>query len=186
MILQCGGGDIYYPYHIFIYFSHIFFWNGIDNCRNGFRRYQNKKVQIMVKIQCVHALVISKLALQCSWVCSSFCFFLKILFPFVTICYNFIMCNSHFLFCQKLNWVSWWSHVLLSCILVQVRTVKVSNVSLVASEIDIREFFSFSGDVEYVETRRLFPFPLITYLYLSSEMRFGAWNLSQNMSHFSH
>nr|CAD1822421.1 unnamed protein product [Ananas comosus var. bracteatus] len=36
-----------------------------------------------------------------------------------------------------------------------VRTVKVSNVSLVASEIDIREFFSFSGDVEYVETRRI-------------------------------
>ncbi|XP_022924007.1 binding partner of ACD11 1-like isoform X1 [Cucurbita moschata] len=33
----------------------------------------------------------------------------------------------------------------------QVRTVKVSNVSLGASERDIMEFFSFSGDIEYLE-----------------------------------
>ncbi|XP_031109894.1 binding partner of ACD11 1-like [Ipomoea triloba] len=32
-----------------------------------------------------------------------------------------------------------------------VRTVKVSNVSLSASEEDIMEFFSFSGEIEYVE-----------------------------------
>ncbi|CAK9173428.1 unnamed protein product [Ilex paraguariensis] len=32
-----------------------------------------------------------------------------------------------------------------------IRTAKVSNVSLGASEQDIREFFSFSGDIEYVE-----------------------------------
>ncbi|XP_010933436.1 binding partner of ACD11 1 [Elaeis guineensis] len=32
-----------------------------------------------------------------------------------------------------------------------VRTLKVSNVSLSASEQDIKEFFSFSGDIEYVE-----------------------------------
>ncbi|XP_070038463.1 binding partner of ACD11 1-like isoform X3 [Nicotiana tomentosiformis] len=32
-----------------------------------------------------------------------------------------------------------------------VKTVKVSNVSLGASEWDIKEFFSFSGDIEYVE-----------------------------------
>lgn len=32
-----------------------------------------------------------------------------------------------------------------------VKTVKVSNVSLGASERDIQEFFSFSGDIEYVE-----------------------------------
>ncbi|MCD7457078.1 hypothetical protein HAX54_034064 [Datura stramonium] len=31
------------------------------------------------------------------------------------------------------------------------RTVKVSNVSLGATEQDIKEFFSFSGDIEYVE-----------------------------------
>lgn len=31
------------------------------------------------------------------------------------------------------------------------KTVKVSNVSLAASEQDIKEFFSFSGDIEYVE-----------------------------------
>uniref|UniRef100_A0A1D1XX86 Protein vip1 n=1 Tax=Anthurium amnicola TaxID=1678845 RepID=A0A1D1XX86_9ARAE len=34
-----------------------------------------------------------------------------------------------------------------------VRTVKVSNISLSASERDIKEFFSFSGDIEYVEMR---------------------------------
>ncbi|KAK4368785.1 hypothetical protein RND71_012577 [Anisodus tanguticus] len=36
---------------------------------------------------------------------------------------------------------------------VQVKTVEVSNVSLGASERDIKEFFSFSGDIEYVEMR---------------------------------
>ncbi|KAK9275326.1 hypothetical protein L1049_022589 [Liquidambar formosana] len=34
---------------------------------------------------------------------------------------------------------------------IQIRTVKVSNVSLGASQQDIKEFFSFSGDIEYVE-----------------------------------
>ncbi|XP_059275639.1 binding partner of ACD11 1 isoform X1 [Lycium ferocissimum] len=34
-----------------------------------------------------------------------------------------------------------------------VKTVKVSNVSLGASERDIKEFFSFSGDIEYVEVQ---------------------------------
>lgn len=34
-----------------------------------------------------------------------------------------------------------------------VRTVKVSNISLAASERDIKEFFSFSGDIQYVEMR---------------------------------
>ncbi|KAK4433180.1 Binding partner of ACD11 1 [Sesamum alatum] len=34
-----------------------------------------------------------------------------------------------------------------------IRTVKVSNVSLSATEQDIQEFFSFSGAIEYVEMR---------------------------------
>ncbi|GKU95795.1 hypothetical protein SLEP1_g9112 [Rubroshorea leprosula] len=34
-----------------------------------------------------------------------------------------------------------------------VKTVKVSNVSLQATQRDIKEFFSFSGDIEYVEMR---------------------------------
>ncbi|XP_011028135.1 PREDICTED: uncharacterized protein LOC105128249 [Populus euphratica] len=34
-----------------------------------------------------------------------------------------------------------------------VKTVKVSNVSLGASEQDLKEFFSFSGDIEYVEMK---------------------------------
>lgn len=41
------------------------------------------------------------------------------------------------------------------CFHEQVKTVKVSNVSLGASERDIKEFFSFSGDIEYVEMQRL-------------------------------
>ncbi|XP_043695444.1 binding partner of ACD11 1-like isoform X2 [Telopea speciosissima] len=35
-----------------------------------------------------------------------------------------------------------------------IRTVKVSNISLAASERDIKEFFSFSGDIQYVEMLR--------------------------------
>ncbi|KAL7149889.1 hypothetical protein ABFS83_05G071400 [Erythranthe nasuta] len=34
-----------------------------------------------------------------------------------------------------------------------ITTVKVSNLSLGASDRDIQEFFSFSGDIQYVETR---------------------------------
>lgn len=36
----------------------------------------------------------------------------------------------------------------------QVKTIKVDNVSLGASEQDLKEFFSFSGDIEYVEMQR--------------------------------
>ncbi|XP_057507714.1 binding partner of ACD11 1-like isoform X1 [Actinidia eriantha] len=35
-----------------------------------------------------------------------------------------------------------------------IRTVQVSNISLAASEKDIKEFFSFSGDIQYVEMQR--------------------------------
>ncbi|THF96463.1 hypothetical protein TEA_029039 [Camellia sinensis var. sinensis] len=35
--------------------------------------------------------------------------------------------------------------------LLVVRTVKISNVSLGATEQDVKEFFSFSGEIEYVE-----------------------------------
>ncbi|KAK4370726.1 hypothetical protein RND71_010201 [Anisodus tanguticus] len=34
-----------------------------------------------------------------------------------------------------------------------VKTVQVSNVSLGAKELDIKEFFSFSGDIEYLEMK---------------------------------
>lgn len=37
---------------------------------------------------------------------------------------------------------------------VQAKTVKVSNLSLGASDRDVKEFFSFSGDIVYVETQR--------------------------------
>ncbi|KAE8677340.1 Binding partner of ACD11 1 [Hibiscus syriacus] len=36
----------------------------------------------------------------------------------------------------------------------KIRSVKVSNVSLDASENDIREFFIFSGEIEYIEMHR--------------------------------
>jgi hypothetical protein len=36
-------------------------------------------------------------------------------------------------------------------------TVKVHNVSLKASEQDISEFFSFSGEIVHVELKRLVP-----------------------------
>ncbi|KAH7842077.1 hypothetical protein Vadar_001227 [Vaccinium darrowii] len=35
-----------------------------------------------------------------------------------------------------------------------IRTVKVGNISLTASEKDIKEFFSFSGDIQYVDMQR--------------------------------
>ncbi|KAM2756797.1 hypothetical protein PS2_018610 [Malus domestica] len=37
---------------------------------------------------------------------------------------------------------------------IQVTTIKVSNISLGASKRDIKEFFSFSGDIVYVEMMR--------------------------------
>ncbi|XP_077240021.1 binding partner of ACD11 1-like [Tasmannia lanceolata] len=33
----------------------------------------------------------------------------------------------------------------------EIKTLKVSNISLAASEHDIKEFFSFSGDIQYIE-----------------------------------
>lgn len=36
----------------------------------------------------------------------------------------------------------------------EIRTVRVNNISLNVSDRDIREFFSFSGDIQYVEMRR--------------------------------
>ena len=56
----------------------------------------------------------------------------------------------------------------------QVKTVKVSNVSLGACERDLKEFFSFSGDIEYVEMMRfvflltLSPFMVPTLLCILS------------------
>ncbi|XP_039135492.1 binding partner of ACD11 1-like [Dioscorea cayenensis subsp. rotundata] len=45
-----------------------------------------------------------------------------------------------------------------------VRTVKVTNVSLSASEKDVREFFSFSGDIEYVEMQSADEWSQIAYV----------------------
>jgi hypothetical protein len=45
-----------------------------------------------------------------------------------------------------------------------VRTVKVTNVSLSATVQDIKEFFSFSGDIEHVEMQRFVKFAMFTQL----------------------
>lgn len=37
---------------------------------------------------------------------------------------------------------------------VQTMTVRVNNVSLAASEEDVKEFFSFSGEIHFVEMQR--------------------------------
>ena len=52
--------------------------------------------------------------------------------------------------------------------------MKVINVSLGASEQDIKEFFSFSGDIEYVEMKRLTfqPLPSVISLYCKGVMNF--------------
>lgn len=44
--------------------------------------------------------------------------------------------------------------------------MKVGNVSLSASEQDIREFFSFSGDIEYIEMQRFVLLITVTHLLL--------------------
>lgn len=54
----------------------------------------------------------------------------------------------------------------------QKTTVKVSNVSLGATERDIKEFFSFSGDIEYVEMQRLKIWPS-SLMVLSSLVTFS-------------
>lgn len=41
--------------------------------------------------------------------------------------------------------------------LFQIKTIKVSNIAVAASENDIMEFFSFSGDIHYVEMQRSAP-----------------------------
>jgi hypothetical protein len=46
----------------------------------------------------------------------------------------------------------------------QIRTVKISNISLAASERDIREFFSFSGDIQYIEMQRSVH---LNYIYIT-------------------
>ncbi|XP_065001275.1 binding partner of ACD11 1-like isoform X4 [Musa acuminata AAA Group] len=46
----------------------------------------------------------------------------------------------------------------------QVKTVKVSNVSLSATMQDIKEFFSFSGDIEYVEMQSADEWSQIAYV----------------------
>ena len=45
-------------------------------------------------------------------------------------------------------------------------TVKVSNVSLGATDRDLKEFFSFSGDILYLETQR-FALHFSTFLFFS-------------------
>lgn len=47
------------------------------------------------------------------------------------------------------------SFELIFMFLAQIRTVQVRNLSDLASEREIHEFFSFSGDIEHIEIRGL-------------------------------
>lgn len=52
-------------------------------------------------------------------------------------------------------------------IFLKVTTVKVSNVSLQASQRDLKEFFSFSGDIVYVEMQKyVYVFQCSFYLFM--------------------
>ncbi|XP_039017590.1 binding partner of ACD11 1-like [Hibiscus syriacus] len=42
-------------------------------------------------------------------------------------------------------------HQLFACLTMQTRTVQVKNLSDLATEREIHEFFSFSGDIEHIE-----------------------------------
>ncbi|PKA50084.1 hypothetical protein AXF42_Ash019602 [Apostasia shenzhenica] len=46
----------------------------------------------------------------------------------------------------------------------QVRTVKVSNVSHIATEQEIKEFFSFSGDIDHVELKSFDEWSRVAYV----------------------
>jgi len=43
----------------------------------------------------------------------------------------------------------------------EVRTVRVGNVSDLAAEREVREFFSFSGEIEHIEIRRSVASPFL-------------------------
>ncbi|XP_004498718.1 binding partner of ACD11 1-like [Cicer arietinum] len=45
-----------------------------------------------------------------------------------------------------------------------IRTVKVSNISQITSKKDIEEFFSFSGDIQYIEMQREFDRTQVAYV----------------------
>ncbi|GAY56557.1 hypothetical protein CUMW_172820 [Citrus unshiu] len=54
---------------------------------------------------------------------------------------------------ETTNWTIGVSEVRQLCFGNSIKTLEVSNVSLVVSEEDIKEFFSFSGEIQYVEMR---------------------------------
>lgn len=65
-----------------------------------------------------------------------------------------------------------------------MNSVSVNNVSLSASENDIREFFSFTGDIECIDLQRLvahnsFTYPFLSMSYLS---HVGILNFVMNAS----
>ena len=64
-----------------------------------------------------------------------------------------IICTD-FCNCPFPCFIMFFSTSILMFHLLQVRTVKVTNVSLSATVQDIKEFFSFSGDIEHVEMQR--------------------------------
>lgn len=70
------------------------------------------------------------------------------------------LCNNVFVWYTGLKlllWINEGFYIFNSQVvfLLQIKSVKVSNVSLGATLQDVQEFFSFSGDIFYVEMQRL-------------------------------
>lgn len=89
------------------------------------------------------------------------------LFPFIDHEFMIMYCWNNLSFLIKYNPVCILQFLMKTCLIcirihkfiissfaLQTKTVKVSNVSLGATEQDIKEFFSFSGDIEHVEMQR--------------------------------
>lgn len=66
-----------------------------------------------------------------------------------------------------MNFKILFSWLICAAFALQAKTVKVSNVSLGATEQDVKEFFSFSGEIEHVEMQRF------THLFLSPLVAFS-------------
>ena len=56
---------------------------------------------------------------------------------------------------------------LVCSLLLQVRTIKVTNIPLSATAENMKEFFSFSGEIEYVEMRRSVPLLILLIPFAS-------------------
>lgn len=82
--------------------------------------------------------------------------------------------------------IPWWRNPKLNPFYFwQIKTIKVSNVSMATTEKDIKEFFSFSGDIKYVEMQRSEPLQCLylSFFFLSIFMNVIVLKFWQNVTH---